>query len=297
MAVINKTGLDGREDFLGFTFNGRHSSEFRIVRTSKSNRYNEEIVASGKDTTIDIPGSDGALFISKKKQKKTWTVDFAFDDVYIEDIEAMRNWLSCKTEAAFRFDEDRESQYHMVVVTGTPKLNYLGFEDEDGKTVYKGDGSVQFTAYDTTRWGETFTHTQFADPDFSFENAGDLPMPVQIRVQVPGAQNGKNSQYAMIKLLQDRNDLANPKIIILNIEEMIEKNVSNILLDSELHLVLGHVSNENNKDNPTSEVEDVVLNDVIVAGDFFEVEPGAGYGISITNGLELVSVTYQYRYN
>jgi hypothetical protein len=303
VAVINKTGLNGEEDFLGFSFNNRHSSEFRIVRTSKSNRYNEEIVAAGKETTIDIPGSDGALFISKKKQKKTWTVDFAFDDVYLKDIEAMRNWLSCKVETPFRFDEDRESQYHMVVVTGTPKLNYLGFEGDDGETIYKGDGSVQFTAYDITRWGGSFTHDYSAGAAVSFDNEGDLPMPLRISINVGDATKGDNVSYAMIKLRQGENDFGNSKMIILNVDKIIEKNVSNIVLDSELHLVLGHNSNEENEQNPTSEVEDVVLNDVIVAGDFFEVEPGTGYGIEMTgtgeasSKLSLHSVSYQYCYN
>lgn len=336
MAVINKTGLNGEEDFLGFSFNNRHSSEFRIVRTSKSNRYNEEIVAAGKETTIDIPGSDGALFISKKKQKKTWTVDFAFDDVYLKDIEAMRNWLSCKVEAPFRFDEDRKEepfyvkanngdndyqeplklgefklsngdvyrgQYHMVVVTGTPKLNYLGFEGDDGEIIYKGDGSVQFTAYDITRWGGSFTRNYSADAEVSFNNEGDLPMPLRISIDVAAATKGNDVSYVMIKLRQGENNFGNSKMIILNVDKIIEKNVSNIVLDSELHLVLGHNSNEENEQNPTSEVEDVVLNDVIVAGDFFEVEPGTGYGIEITGtgdaspALSLSSISYQYCYN
>jgi len=34
------------DDFVGFTFDGIHSSELNIIRTSESNRYTEDLVPS-----------------------------------------------------------------------------------------------------------------------------------------------------------------------------------------------------------------------------------------------------------
>ena len=47
-------------DFIGFTYNGKHSMrDFNIYRTSDGSRYNDNLVPSMTDKTADIPGGDG----------------------------------------------------------------------------------------------------------------------------------------------------------------------------------------------------------------------------------------------
>ena len=81
MAIINKAGQQGRGDFLGFSFDNRHSSEFRIIRVSSGNRYSTNLFPNQKDTTLDIPGRDGSLLIDSKFQNGDFTINFAFDDI------------------------------------------------------------------------------------------------------------------------------------------------------------------------------------------------------------------------
>jgi phage-related protein len=195
MAIINKTGLEGVGDFLGFKFRGIHSSDFRIIRVSKGNRYEESLLPSSKDTTIDIPGRDGLLYMDSKYQQKEWTISFAFDDLYEENIRAMKQWLAPKAMGQLMFDEDiREDgntyrKYYNAKVKGQPKISYIAFDEkqDDGtmKRVYKGEGSLQFICYegyghDPLRFHIQSSAIMTGNQTLSLTNLGDIPTPIYI---------------------------------------------------------------------------------------------------------------------
>jgi hypothetical protein len=69
----------------------------------------------------------------------------------------MKEWLSGKEMNDLWFAEAPYKVY-CAKVTGHPVLKYIPFE-EDGKRIYKGEGTVQFTAY----W--PYAHT----PDFVYK--------------------------------------------------------------------------------------------------------------------------------
>lgn len=303
MAVINRYGLNGEEDFLGFSFNGRHSSEFKFIRVSKSDRYEDEVVPATKDTTIDIPGRDGALFINSKKQKKVWNISFAYDDMRKKDIDAIRNWLNCKTEAPLIFDEDVKKRY-WVKVTGAVKLSYLAFDDDqipvfdaDGAitgyttdTVYKGEGSVQFTAYNTE--GESVQEIEINvlnDGAIEIDNQGDLLMPVQIELNYDG------TDYIQLSLCKKSED-TNSETYLNHIFLKPRNDCKKYLIDSDLHLIFGYKVIGENGDNPTYELDKTqILNKMIVAGDFFSIPVGK-YCIKTSAGT-IVGVTGRYLYH
>lgn len=146
MAVINKIGLEGKESFLGFWFNGRHSSEFRIIRVSGGKEFEEELLSTAKDTTIDIPGRDGSEFIQAKREKKQFKIEFAFDDLYENDIRAMKQWLGVKNPCELIFDE-RPYKVWTGKVTTAPRVNFVPFDDTEKGVVYKGSGNITFTCF------------------------------------------------------------------------------------------------------------------------------------------------------
>lgn len=146
MATINKTGLEGKESFLGFWFNGRHSSEFKVIRVSGGKEFEEELLPTAKDTVIDIPGRDGSEFIQAKREKKQFKIDFAFDDLYENDIRAMKQWLGAKNPCELIFDE-RPYKVWTGKVTTAPKINFVPFDDTKKGVVYKGKGSITFTCF------------------------------------------------------------------------------------------------------------------------------------------------------
>ena len=49
-------------DFLGFTLGDVHSSQLNITRVSVSDRYEDNLLANFKDTTVEVPGGDGMYY-------------------------------------------------------------------------------------------------------------------------------------------------------------------------------------------------------------------------------------------
>ena len=146
MAVINKYALEGRDDYIGFTYNGHHSSEYRIIRVNSGSRYETSLIPIPKDTTIDAVGRDGLYYVTSKYQQLTIPVNIAFDDLYDEDIRNLKEWLSSKTEGELWFDEDPYKQYS-AKITSNPKLSWIAFDDPMKGRVYKGEGTIQFICY------------------------------------------------------------------------------------------------------------------------------------------------------
>jgi hypothetical protein len=61
-------------DFIGFTFNGRHSSELGIIRTSDGSRYNSELLPSFNDNTVAVPGGDGTYYFGSYYNQKSFSI-------------------------------------------------------------------------------------------------------------------------------------------------------------------------------------------------------------------------------
>ena len=47
-----------KEDFIGFSFNGHRSESLGIVRVSDGSRYNEDLVPTAQDKTVQVPGTE-----------------------------------------------------------------------------------------------------------------------------------------------------------------------------------------------------------------------------------------------
>ena len=115
-------GLTG--DFIGFSFNGTHSSELGITRVSNGSRYEEDLLPSSQDKTAIIPGGDGTYYWETNFTQKPFNIPIAFDNL----------------------SEEQYRSYYMAKVVGSPKLQTLCF-DKNGERVYKGEGTIQFIAY------------------------------------------------------------------------------------------------------------------------------------------------------
>ena len=133
-------------DFIAFTFDGIHSYEdMNIVRVSDGDRYNENLVPTINDLTADVPGGDGMYYFSTTHKQKVFDISFAFNNLEESKLMKMKQWLSGKKMADLWFAEAPYKVY-TAKVTGQPNLKTLCFE-ENGKRIYKGEGTVQFTAY------------------------------------------------------------------------------------------------------------------------------------------------------
>lgn len=132
-------------DYLGFSFNDKHSSEFGIVRTSNGSRFEQKMIPTLKDKTIDKPNNDGQYYAGSTYSKKDIIVSFAFDNMNEEQYQLFRRWVTDKNIHRLVFDEDvTEGWYYMAKITGNATIKHIAFL-EGSQRIYKGEGSITFS--------------------------------------------------------------------------------------------------------------------------------------------------------
>jgi predicted phage tail component-like protein len=138
-------------DFIGFSYNGKHSlHDLGIYRTSSGSRYNNNLTATMTDKTADVPGGDGQYYFGTTFKNRTFTVNYAFDNLTEPQLEQLKVVFDGKGIHDLIFDEAPDKIWS-AKVTGTASIKYLCFDDEsladDYNRVYKGEGSITFTCY------------------------------------------------------------------------------------------------------------------------------------------------------
>ena len=163
-------------DFLGFTYNGKHSSKLGIFRTSNGSRFEENLLPTMQDKTVQVPGNDGTYYFGSHYTQRQFTIPFAFDALTEEQLRELRMRFGDKKIHDLIFDESPYKVYS-AKVTGTATLKYIPFdvevevkrpengeeneeenatenatenEEENAtvkKRIYKGEGSITFTCY------------------------------------------------------------------------------------------------------------------------------------------------------
>lgn len=154
------------QDFVGFSYGKWHCiRDGHVWRTSDGSRYNTNLIPTLTDKTIDAPGADGQYYFNSFHKNRTFSINFAFDELSESGFRSLRQVFNGKDIKELIFDERPYVAYD-AKVTGTPTIKALCFDDENGNRVYKGEGTVQFTCYNpyghTPNWvwvssGNTFT--------------------------------------------------------------------------------------------------------------------------------------------
>ena len=153
------------QDFVGFSYGKWHCiRDGHIWRTSDGSRYNTNLIPALTDKTSDNSGGDGQYYFNTFYKNRTFTINFAFDELSEADFRNLRKVFNGKDIKELIFDERPYVAYD-AKVTGTPSLKTLCFDDENGERVYKGEGTVQFTCYNPCGhtpnwvWSDTFKST------------------------------------------------------------------------------------------------------------------------------------------
>ena len=133
-------------DYMGFTYNGIHSSDLGIVRTSDGSRFNENLLPTMQDKTVQVPGGDGTYFFGSYYTQRQFNVSFAYDSLTEEQIARIKQVFGDKKVHDLVFDETPYKVYS-AKVTGTATLKYIPFSEGETNRRYKGEGTIQFTCY------------------------------------------------------------------------------------------------------------------------------------------------------
>lgn len=158
-------------DFLGFSFDGIHSSRLGITRVSEGDRYNESLVPEIEDKIIPVPGENGSYFFGSLYRTKSITIQIAFDSLTESQFRQLRKLLAIKKPCKLILDE-RPYKVYTAKISAPPQFNYICFDEEQyfwedhselennggyipksidhklytGRTqrIYKGEGTIEF---------------------------------------------------------------------------------------------------------------------------------------------------------
>lgn len=133
-------------DYIGFTYNGVHSSTLGIVRVSDGSRFNENLLPTMQDKTVQIPGGDGTYYFGSYYTQRQFNISFAFDSLTEQQIATLKAHFGDKKIHDLIFDEVPYKIYS-AKVTGTATLKHIPFAEGETNRVYKGEGTIQFTCY------------------------------------------------------------------------------------------------------------------------------------------------------
>ena len=145
--------------YLGFTYNGCHSSEFGLYRVSSGDRYVTDLTATNETKTVHIPGQEGSYYFGTEYKQKSFPINVAFDEITERSLMALQVWLSSGVTADLILDEKPYKAYY-VKTEGMQNLSVIPFNRYNkntyiNETVYKGEGTIVFTCY------QPFAHNTF----------------------------------------------------------------------------------------------------------------------------------------
>ena len=138
-------------DFIGFTFNGCHSSEFNIYSVSDGSRYQDNLVPNPIDYTEQVPGGVGQYYFGSDMDIKEFPLSIAYDKLTETQVRELRNWLAPDAVGELIFDE-RPYKTYTAKISSSPSLSFICFDSynkESGRKerIYKGEGSINFVCY------------------------------------------------------------------------------------------------------------------------------------------------------
>lgn len=150
MSDLNIYGIGESQyssDYIGFTFNGVHSDTLGIKRTSEGSRFNENLLPTIQDKTVQVPGGDGMYHFGSYYTQRQFNISYAFDALTEEQLARIKALFGDKKIHELIFDEAPYKVYQ-AKVTGSASIKYIPFAEGATDRIYKGEGSIQFTAYD-----------------------------------------------------------------------------------------------------------------------------------------------------
>ena len=297
--------IELKGDFIGFSFNGYRSEDLGIVRVSDGSRYTEDLLPTAQDKTVQVPGGDGFYYFGSDYTQKPFTIPIAFDGLTEKQFRELQQVFGTKELGKLVFDE-RPYKYYMVK-SGKPQLKYICF-GKDGERIYKGEGTLSFTAYypfakgifkflneyndkNKDEWKEASgmkaekgTYDTVSDNgSISVYNAGDLETDFILKFDLPV----DNTSISDIKITLSKENVGKVEAF-LDLKGFSKKNTdTGFQINTKTNLIEGF-----NAEGLTG----TLYNENIIQGDFFKIPPREeGYRISVT-GATPIEIVYDYIY-
>lgn len=289
-------------DFIGFTFNGVHSSDMGIIRTSDGSRFNENLLPTSTDKTVQIPGGDGTYYFGSNYTQRQIPISVATDELTETQFRQLKQWLGDKQIHPLVFDEAPYKTY-MVKTSSIPTLKFICFDNITKNNnemvvnrVYKGEGSLQFIAYfPFARCTKKYLSDYSDSNKEEWADASGL-LPTQgiydgtgatINLYNPGdVETDFFAYYARTSLKRLTKIYINSNILNFDFSDNDRITDTYIRINSKANLIEG--CDENFKPTGT------LYNKFITSGDFFKIPTGESQLESVK--ANCVKIEYDYLY-
>lgn len=289
-------------DFIGFTFNGVHSSDMGIIRTSDGSRFNENLLPTSTDKTVQIPGGDGTYYFGSNYTQRQIPISVATDELTETQFRQLKQWLGDKQIHSLVFDEAPYKTY-MVKTSNIPTLKFICFDNitkNNGEMtvdrVYKGEGSLQFIAYfpfarcskkylseySDSNKEEWATASGLLTEQGNYDGTGTT-----INLYNPGdLETDFFAYYARTSLAELSRVYIDSNILSFDFSSNDNVTDTYIRINSKANLIEGCDENF----QPTG----TLYNKFITSGDFFKIPTGESQLLSV--GANCVKIEYDYLY-
>lgn len=289
-------------DFIGFTFNGVHSSDMGIIRTSDGSRFNENLLPASTDKTVQIPGGDGTYYFGSNYTQRQIPISVATDELTEIQFRQLKQWLGDKQIHPLVFDEAPYKTY-MVKTSSIPTLKFICFDNitkNNGEItvdrIYKGEGSLQFIAYFpfarcTKKYLSKYTDSnkeEWADASGLLTEQGNYDgTGTTINLYNPGdLETDFFAYYARTSLAELSRVYIDSNILSFDFSSNDNVTDTYIRINSKANLIEGCDENF----QPTG----TLYNKFITSGDFFKIPTGESQLLSV--GANCVKIEYDYLY-
>jgi phage-related protein len=145
MRQKEKKKMEQKGSFIGFTFDGIHSSQLGIFRTSNSDRYQIDLTPKMADITTDLQTATGLYYWGTSYGGREFSISYAFFGMTEKQLGQIKEIFGGKKIAPLIFDEEPYKVWS-AKVTGSVTAKHVCFSSK-GARFYAGTGELQFTTY------------------------------------------------------------------------------------------------------------------------------------------------------
>lgn len=300
-----------QQDFIGFTFDGVHSSDLGILRVSSGSRFSEDLLPSFTDQTLTNPGSEETYYFGTTYTQRVISIDIAYDNMTELHKRKLTQLLGQKKLSKLIFDE-HPYKYYLCKPSAAPNLTYVPFGGDGEDRIYKGEGKLTFlVTYPFAR----SVHKDFdlyVEPDFlskeewrvasgllafselgttNIDDTSDTPVKVYNPGDIPAPFNlyflfGGSALIPALTI-----SLAGRALVVGSITK--KSSDVGVRINSKTHMIEGFTGTV---ENPI--LSGYLYNEHIISGEFFKIpvtETGTLMDLNIT-GPSAEKIEYDYLY-
>lgn len=148
-----------KDDYIGFTYAGLHSSQFGIKSVTGGDRYQRYLSPEFTDTTAQRVGANGTHYFGTNHTRKVFNFNIAFDDMTEVEFRELKGWLNSGIQELI-LDELPYVKYY-AKIQNIVQVSFLAFMDENEDRILKGEFVLSFVCYDpygysTHKWIELY---------------------------------------------------------------------------------------------------------------------------------------------